>query len=138
MIFYCFLNASAGGGASAGGVANDVASSQEEIAPLEYFSQLLQRIQNNDSTLTALRIRPRSLTLDQVKAIAEALKVHHIIKSIDFSENPIGDDVAGALADMLKINTTITSVNFAVSRIGEDGMQSLAEALEHNHTILSM
>jgi hypothetical protein len=58
-------------------------------------------------------IYARQLGIDEVKALADALKVNSTITSIDLRNNNVGVKGAKALADALKVNSTTTNRNVA-------------------------
>ncbi len=125
------------------------------------FPEILQRIADNDPTLTSLDlefnpigdeevkslacalstnttltslklIRSRQIGDEGVKSLANALKNNETLKEIDLCDNEIGDEGFKSLANALKNNETLREVNLDYNRIGYEGAKSLASALSTN------
>lgn len=60
------------------------------------------------------------------------------IRSLDLSNNAIGDDMAVCLAHALKDNRTLTSLNLRRNAIRKEGMIALADAMEVNDTLVEL
>ena len=73
-----------------------------------HFQQLIQKIANNDPSLT----------------------------SLDLEDNDIGDDGANALAQALETNTSLTSLNLGFNNIGDEIKSSIDHLIEKNRHLL--
>jgi hypothetical protein len=102
-----------------------------------------------------------ALTAEDASLLADALKTHTSVTSINLSNDPdasdssdsdssdssdssdakagennaIGDEGASVLAEALKTNTSATSINLAANHIGAEGASALADALRVNMTV---
>ncbi|KAK1437835.1 hypothetical protein QVD17_03635 [Tagetes erecta] len=70
-------------------------------------------------------------------AIAEVLEDNNDITSIIFY-NPIGPDGAKALADILKFHGNIKTLNIGWCKIGAEGAEYIADTLKYNNTISTL
>ena len=104
-------------------------------------AELLQRIRDNDPTLTSVNLFSFANKIgdEEVQEIAAALQHNTTLTSINLFGNKIGIAGAQAFAAALQHNTTLTSVNLACNhRIGDEGAQAIATALQHNRTLTSI
>jgi len=62
--------------------------------------------------------------------LAEMLKVNKSLTRLDLSNNSIGDDGAIALAKMLKVNTSLEWLILSNNSIGDKGAKALAKTLK--------
>ena len=76
--------------------------------------------------------------------LAQALCVNTSVKTLDLSNNPLGDEAAKVLAEMLggkssgTVNTTLEHVNLSYCSIGPVGAQHLAQALCVNTSVKTL
>ena len=103
-----------------------------------FNATLLQRIRDNDPTLTSLDLTHNKIGVDDARAIAEALKTNTTVKSLDLGWNKIGAAGARVLVEALQINTTLTSLDLRGNEIGYDGAIVVAWALKTNTSVTSM
>lgn len=69
---------------------------------------------------------------DGGRAIAFALKVNNILKSLELHNNAIGDKGAAEMAAMIKINQHLEVLNLQYNDIGHAGRRDLLAALDTN------
>ena len=93
---------------------------------------LAEALQNN-STLGRLELCKCELTLGMVKDVSRMLAVNCLLRILDISENPIGDDGVTYLAEALKQNKTLQKLD--ISDCGITDAAPLAEALKQNKTL---
>jgi len=93
---------------------------------------LVQRIQENDPSLTSVRLRCRA---KEAKDLAGALRHNHTVTALDLYHNFLGIEGVQVLADSLRHNTTVSGLNLGDNNIGPLGMMALARALQSNRTI---
>ena len=72
---------------------------------------LLQRIRENDPTLTSLNLSYNQIGPEEVQALANALQNNTALTSLNLGYNHIGNEGAQALATALQNNATLTSLN---------------------------
>jgi hypothetical protein len=72
---------------------------------------------------------------DGAKQIADALKVNHSLEALHLSNNSICDDGAKQIADALRANHSLKTLNLSSNNIGNDGAKQIADALKVNHSL---
>jgi len=100
--------------------------------------ELLQKIRENDPTLTSLDLGGNQIGPAEAQALATALKTNITLKSLNLYDNKIGPAGALAIATALKTNTTLTSLNLGSNQIGTAGAIAIATALKANTTLTSL
>ena len=68
-------------------------------------------------------------------ALADATKIQKTVQMITLSENYIGAEGAVALSDAIKINRTLTKIQLSQNNIGDAGVVALADAIKINTTV---
>ena len=101
---------------------------QLESLPRE-IADACRRLQQDDPTMTELRLINKKIGNEETKALAQALKRNATLHLLDLFENQISDDGAKALAEALKLNAVLRRLNLSNNQISEDGARALAEAL---------
>jgi Ran GTPase-activating protein (RanGAP) involved in mRNA processing and transport len=100
--------------------------------------EILQRLFDNDTTLTALTLEYNEIGDEGAKALAAALEQNTTIIQLDLGVNQIGDEGAKVLAVALEHNTTLTQLSLWDNQIGDEGAKALAAALEQNTTLTQL
>jgi Ran GTPase-activating protein (RanGAP) involved in mRNA processing and transport len=96
---------------------------------------LLQRIQNNDSSLTNLELSQNSIDDEGVKALAVALKQNQTLTHLHLDFKKISDEGAKVLAVALEQNKTLIHLDLFRNNINVAGAKALADALKQNQTL---
>jgi len=106
---------------------------------------LIQRIQDNDPTLTECTIGPLELQQGAgVVALASALNVNSVLQEPDLSGcygvsplcNPsLSAEQSKVLAEGLKVNRNLQILNLSHITLNEEGGKAIAEALTENCTL---
>jgi Ran GTPase-activating protein (RanGAP) involved in mRNA processing and transport len=99
---------------------------------------LLEKIRNNDTTLTSLNLYGNQIGDAGAKDLSNALKHNTTLTSLDLGNNLIGAAGAKDLSDVLKHNTTLLSLDLGDNQIGAAGAKDLSDALKHNTIITSL
>jgi Ran GTPase-activating protein (RanGAP) involved in mRNA processing and transport len=86
---------------------------------------ILQRLRNNDDTLTTLNLSNNSINSDGAKALADALKSNTALTTLNLSNNSIHDLGAVALACALSSNQTLDTLKLGSSSIRDKGAKFL-------------
>eukprot|EP00434_Breviolum_minutum_P044963 symbB.v1.2.040218.t1/scaffold7081.1/size14668/1 len=86
-------------------------------------------------SITEVGLRNRNLGDEEVKALADALRVNQTVKLVDLHGSNLGNEGVKALADALRANKTIRSVDLCHNKIGNEGFKALASAIEVNEAI---
>jgi hypothetical protein len=94
-------------------------------------------------TLTALDVSRSWLRIEDMVALAELIKDHRALTSLDLSYNDIGptDDTAldtsgmQAVGKILATNNTITQLNLRRCSVMSKGMRAIADGLSENFTL---
>lgn len=101
--------------------------------PIDPF--ILEQLRQNDRSLTVLNLsnqKPK-LTAVDMNLLVEALLTNSYLKSLDVSNNSIGDEGAKVLAQ----NTTLTELNAFSNFIHAEGAQALAQNKKLIELVLS-
>ncbi len=98
---------------------------------------LLQRINDNDPTLTIASISHNTLGDAEVIILSEAIKANIFLQSINLSANKINDAGAKALSEALKTNTFLQSIDLSSNNFALAGVLALSEALKINQSLRS-
>ncbi len=107
------------------------------MTPQEW-NGILQRLRENDPSLTNLDLTEQEIGAEGAKDLAEALKVNKTLTNLDLYNNQIGAEVAKAFAGTLEVNKTLTNLNLGSNQIGAEGAKAFAEALKNNKTLTSL
>jgi len=94
--------------------------------------ELLQRIRDNDLTLTSLKLENNQIGPPEAQALATALQNNTALISLTLAGNQIGNEGAKALATVLQKNATLKSLYLEGNQIGPEGAKALATALQTN------
>ncbi len=100
--------------------------------------ELLQRIRDNDPTLTDLNLTGNEIGSTGATAIATALENNITLKSLDLGWNEIGNEGATAIAIALENNTTLRGLYLWYNQIGNEGATAMATALKNNTTLTDL
>jgi len=73
-----------------------------------------------------------------IMAIAKALEVNAVLKSLNLSENKINDTGATAIATALEVNAVLTELNLRFNEISPEGATAIAKALEVNAVLTNL
>jgi hypothetical protein len=97
--------------------------------------ELLLRMVANDSGLTEVNLKKKSLGDVGAGAVAWALEGNTTATELHLDSNNIGDAGAECMAEMLKTNSTLTRLNLDNNNISDKGGQAFAEAIKVNSTL---
>jgi hypothetical protein len=97
------------------------------------FQEVIRVIKENHTI--ELNLAFKSLSLEQVTVLAEALKTNTSLISINLRNNQIEIKCIEALADVVVKNTSINNIDLSENLIGDGGIKVLAEAIKSNTTI---
>ncbi len=110
----------------------------EEETMKSRLEKAIERLQNNDPTLTSLNFLGKEIGDAYAEALSIALASNTTLTSPDLVGNQIGDAGAEALSIALASNTTLTSLYLVGNRIGDAGAEALSVALASNTTLTSL
>lgn len=86
-----------------------------------------------------LIIEKQSLNIEEIKALAKALKTDTTLRIISLKDSKINDEAAKVLTDALKTNNSLTTLDLSCdsfrlggSDLGSEGVKALTEMLETN------
>ncbi len=102
------------------------------------FYKILERVKNNDPTITSIALPELGIGDLEFANLAKALRDNTFVSQISLRNNNIGTSVALALAKVLKTNKNLKKVDLWSNKIGEAGARAFAEALVTNHTLLEL
>uniref|UniRef100_A0A3Q1IWQ8 Tropomodulin 2 n=1 Tax=Anabas testudineus TaxID=64144 RepID=A0A3Q1IWQ8_ANATE len=98
--------------------------------------ETLQRIKNNDSSLTEVNLNNiKNIPIPTLKDFAKAMEKNTHIKKFSFAATRSNDPIAVAFSEMLRVNKTLRSLNLESNFITGAGVQALVEALRDNDTL---
>ena len=84
---------------------------------LEHY---LEKLRNNDPTLTTLNLFCNRIEDEEVKSLA-ALKTNSSLTVLDLDSNNIREEGAKSLAAALKTNYSLTCLDLRCNKIGDEG-----------------
>ncbi|CAF4286270.1 unnamed protein product, partial [Didymodactylos carnosus] len=86
---------------------------------------------------TSLTLNSNNFTDDGIKTLCHALRgqTNKILKTLVLSSNNISDTCVQHLATMLKTNTTLQTLDLSENEIGDSGMDQLTTALKMNNSL---
>lgn len=102
------------------------------------FDDILERIRNNDSSLTKLDtfdLLHYKIGKENVLNLAAALEKNTVLTSLSLSDKGIREEGARVLATALEKNTALTSLGLSNCYIGNRGADALAVALERSNVL---
>lgn len=108
------------------------------------WDKLLQRIKNNDPTLTKLDLSHNGIGKKKIKdkglkELSLALRDNHILETIDLSFNPFFYVGVKELGLALKNNGSLTQLNLSATDIGiYKETEDLFLALSNNHSLIQL
>ncbi|XP_053090670.1 tropomodulin-2 isoform X1 [Pangasianodon hypophthalmus] len=98
--------------------------------------ETLQRIKNNDPTLTEVNLNNiKNVPIPTLRDFAKAMEKNTHVKKFSLAATRSNDPIAVAFADMLRENKTLRSLNLESNFITGSGVQALVEALRDNDTL---
>ena len=86
-------------------------------------------------SITEVNLSRRNLGDEEVKALADALRVNKSVTKVDLYNNKFGDEGLKALADALRVNKSVTEVNLRGNNFGDEGLKALANAFQVNKSV---
>jgi len=102
------------------------------------FERSLQRLRENDPSLTELDLSYKNIGDDGVKSISDALRKNTSLITLYLTKNDIGDDGVKSLSNTLHENTTLTELILDYNKIGDDGVKSLSAALRASTSLTAL
>ena len=111
----------------------DISNSHFIMANVDSLASVLKN-HPKKCTLSVLYLRDCHISSEGAVKLAAALCKNNTLKSLDLSNNPIGEDVEGvaAVAEMLVENKTLTGLYLQDCHISSEGAVELADALCKN------
>ncbi|KAF7656624.1 hypothetical protein LDENG_00038660 [Lucifuga dentata] len=98
--------------------------------------ETLQRIKNNDSSLTEVNLNNiKNIPIPTLKDIAKAMEKNTHVKKFSLAATRSNDPIAVAFSEMLRENKTLLSLNMESNFITGTGVQALVDALRDNDTL---
>lgn len=114
------------------------AKAEEEAAP-SIFDEPLERVKNNDPTMTEVNVNNSDCITNEILVrFTEALEFNTVVKVFALANTRADDHVAFAIAIMLKANKTITSLNLDSNHITGKGILAIFRALLQNNTLTEL
>lgn len=107
---------------------------------VEKNTKLLQRIKQNDPTLSSLKLKNEDIDDDGAEALCDALKHNTVVTSLNLSGSKIGGTLVRlrAIANVLAHNSTLENLDLRATERGNAGATILAEGLEKNRGLKSL
>lgn len=98
--------------------------------------ETLQRIKNNDSSLTEVNLNNiKNIPIPTLKDLAKAMETNTNVKKFSLAATRSNDPIAVAFGEMLRENKTLKSLNLETNFITGAGVKALLEALRDNDTL---
>lgn len=98
------------------------------------ISQVFKNLEK-DYEMTSLVLSRLSLSSKDAKEIANLLIVNPLIKELDLSFNPLGNEGAIFLAKALEFNSCLEKLNLMYCQIEDKGILAINEALNKNRSL---
>lgn len=110
--------------------------SRPEIDAVDEVGQLMERVCNNDCTLTKLNLSSMGIgTRPDALTMFDALADNTYIQTMDLSNNEVDDDCVSSISMALIENKSITHLNLADNAISSEGAEYLIGTLNANETL---
>jgi Leucine Rich repeat len=100
--------------------------------------RILDRLRQNDATLTELKLGYNQIGHAGAQALADAFSENTRLTTLYLGYNQIGHAGAQALADAFSENTRLTTLYLGYNQIGDAGTQDLANALLEKKTLTAL
>uniref|UniRef100_A0A3B4A0P5 Uncharacterized protein n=1 Tax=Periophthalmus magnuspinnatus TaxID=409849 RepID=A0A3B4A0P5_9GOBI len=98
--------------------------------------ETLQRIKNNDSTLTEVNLNNiKNIPIPTLKDLAKAMETNTHVTKFSLAATRSNDPIAVVFGEMLRENKTLKSLNLESNFITGAGVKALVEALRDNDTL---
>uniref|UniRef100_A0A7N9B1S5 Tropomodulin 2 n=1 Tax=Mastacembelus armatus TaxID=205130 RepID=A0A7N9B1S5_9TELE len=98
--------------------------------------ETLQRIKNNDSSLTDVNLNNiKNIPIPTLKDFAKAMEKNTHVKKFSLAATRSNDPIAMAFGEMLRENKALQSLNLESNFITGAGVQALVDALRDNDTL---
>uniref|UniRef100_A0A061RYZ2 Protein tyrosine kinase n=1 Tax=Tetraselmis sp. GSL018 TaxID=582737 RepID=A0A061RYZ2_9CHLO len=97
-----------------------------------WLREAVERLRQNDPSLTQLDFYRCVIRSESAEALAEALWHNGTLTKLELDRNLIGDRGAKELAKALGHNIALTELSLEWNGIGDNGAEALAWALRHN------
>ena len=116
----------------------DISNSQFSMANVDSLASVLK--DHPKCTLIELYMEGCHISSESAVKLAAALCENTILRSLNLTNNPIGEHVEGvtAVAKMLAENKTLTNLYLRICHISSEGAVELAAALNKNSTLKSL
>ena len=107
------------------------------MEPNEYakFQSNLNRLKNNDPTLTEYTLFHNHISPTELKMLIDSLKDNHSLVDLCIWHIAIRDEGLIAFAEVLKDNHTIKRIELKFLNAGDEGAIAIANMLKGNHTV---
>merc|ERR1712194_192760 len=107
--------------------------SESEVDEVE---QLMERVRNNDPTLTELNLSSMGIgTRSDALTMFDTLAGNSYIQSVDLSQNEVDDDCVSSISLALLDNKSVMYLNLADNAIYSEGAEYLINTLNGNETL---
>ena len=128
---------SASGRSSLSGRSGASTSSASGRSAETSISLIVDRIKSNDPSFVELDLDGTDLTnYDERESMVDALGGNDVIKSLNFNDTGIDDDIVAALSLALADNITITHISLRDNQITNEGCEYLLGTLDQNTTLV--
>lgn len=97
------------------------------------MKQTLERLRNNDPTLTSLNLWCTQIGPENIRCLAESLKQNKSLTTLYLWINNIGNLGARHFEESLKQNTTLITLNLDINGIEDDLLQKIQILVSTRH-----
>jgi Leucine-rich repeat (LRR) protein len=101
-------------------------------------NEILQRLRNNDSTLTSLSLISDQISDEGAKALAEVIEKNTTLTSLNLGWNEINAEGAKALVEVIVKNTSLRALYLGHNQISDEGAKTITEVLAKNRTLTEL
>ena len=97
--------------------------------------KLAKLIEANTNIVTLNLTGNKTVGMAGWLAVADALKINKVIKTLSLDYNDLGDAGASLIAEALKENPCVESLDLEGNKIGDEGGKKLLEMVQENSVI---
>ena len=102
------------------------------------MKDVIERIQNNDPTLTKVEFQKMNLTDENVIPLLDALGKNTTVTTLDLRRNRIGIEGSSTLASAILDNTTLVKVDISGNNLGDEGLEDLSKVIPYNKSLKTL
>ncbi len=100
------------------------------------YNELIERLKQNDATLTSLNLRQKNLTSEESEEFFKALEVNKTVTKLQYLGNNSSGKAAIALCTMLMNNQTIEELELGTNELNNEDIVYIVKGLKQNSSVV--